>query len=180
MRLRESIWFVYGKNVKCLRRSNVIPFSTEVKTRALPASLENTKIKRPLQHRRFNVYRSKTKEVASMNSGETTAFLAPCLGPSEWHLGSFPARVRPPAGEKEREQLSRGPGRSCAAPCGPSPTGAKRASSLCSHCLLLLLSLSAEIAAASAINQQLSFSPSTVFARSDIDVLCHERQEKQE
>ena len=42
MRHRESIWFVYGENVKCLRRAHVIPFSAKAKTRALPASLENT------------------------------------------------------------------------------------------------------------------------------------------
>ena len=75
MRHRESIWFVYGKNGKCLRQAHVIPFSAEAKTRALPASLENTKIKRPLQHRRFNVYRSKTLEVASMNSPLCLSYL---------------------------------------------------------------------------------------------------------
>ena len=48
------------------RHHHVIPFSVEAKTRALPASLENTKIKRPLQHRRFHVYRPKPLKVASM------------------------------------------------------------------------------------------------------------------
>ena len=56
----DVIIFIESQNVNCLRQISDRACDHLLKSRALSASLENTKIKIPLWHRRCHVYRPET------------------------------------------------------------------------------------------------------------------------